>query len=352
MKFWLVYLLLSLVINTASASVLRGGSDVGGGMGVVCHDPSGAIESVELLDLWEARVVYGRNLVVSDDSVEQQLNAAIEQLKDSIYSGEFSVRDAENLDLRGPEALKWMLKWDTDRFLIPGHKQVRRVRGARLKKTEDSFEVVTPKDCEIAQLVRYADTHHGGFILIDQDLVDKMDATNEAALYIHEAMYALLRPSEKSSLRVRRAIGLTFSGYTFTQPSSFLPDEYYSCQDGKNRVFAYMDKSPTNGEPVAAFLVERIEGLKVIDFQGPTSWWRDTSIEEIFDGAHPFSSLMSLSEETAYDYGISVSIGGEQGKRIARVQLTSAPDHETLNPEAVLTCKKIRKDPWLPKPVN
>lgn len=124
------------------------GNESGGGMGVVCRDPSGAVKTVELLDLWEARNVYGRNIVSSSDSVEKQVEDGLQNLKHAINPDGYAEGNDCGFDFKGPdcivgvEALYSQLKWDADRFLYNGNPplpQFRRLRGVNLKLTNDSF---------------------------------------------------------------------------------------------------------------------------------------------------------------------------------------------------------------------
>ena len=65
----------------------RGPISSGGGMGVVCYDSSGKnIESVELLDLWEARKLYDRSIESSELSVKELVLEQLHNLKNAIDS--------------------------------------------------------------------------------------------------------------------------------------------------------------------------------------------------------------------------------------------------------------------------
>jgi hypothetical protein len=73
------------------------------------------------------------------------------------------------------------------------------------------MELAEPEDGAIEQIVNYQPS--GGPILLNQDLFEKMDITNQAALIAHEALYEFMRVhmGEANSLRVRRAVGYVFS---------------------------------------------------------------------------------------------------------------------------------------------
>jgi len=327
-----------------SAYARNGGADVGGGMAVVCRDEAGKIESVELLDLWEARVVYGRNVADSAAPLSAQIDAALDQLKNAAYAGELCVGTSTNCpgpgNVMGAEALRAVLKFDTDRFLAPDVSQIRRMRGVVLKRTDDSFEEVTPSACAIEQVVRYTDTPSGGFILVNQDLVDRMKPTSVAALYAHEAFYAFLRSNgraEPSSIRTRRAIGLAFSGYEFAPLESFLPDEYYDCESaGPSRAFLYRDASG-----VTRLQLVSVDARLAVGFEAPSSGWAETP-EEIFAG-HQWYGVRTFGDRIGYDFQVSLSMGGEHGEARIRLMLDGGPDMNGPQPEETLTCRKTVK---------
>jgi hypothetical protein len=101
------------------------------------------------------------------------------------------------------------------RYLGKTHVNHQRVKHLR--------ELLRPEDCGIEQIVNYQPV--GAPILLNQDLFEKMDLTNQAALIAHEAYYELLRrfAGETTSIRVRRAIGYVFSGHAFEYVPSKLP---------------------------------------------------------------------------------------------------------------------------------
>ena len=252
-----------------------GGSDVGGGQGVVCYSPSGHVHKVELLDLWEARNLYGRNPKATSASTSQLVEAALDIIKYSIPTSGYTSYNTQGKALySGPQAFRDLLADSYPAlFLEIGNQHVHHLRGVNLKLTTDAFESVTPKSpCQIEQLVRYRSMVNGSYILINQDLVDKMDPTNQAALAIHEAFYSILRlQGEVSSLRIRRTVGLTFSGYIFRPFETSMPEDLYLCQDSAatNQVFIFQNPSDRPGYQSYSYQVARIAGRSMIDQPGP-----------------------------------------------------------------------------------
>ena len=211
---------LCLMMTVLSLSAFAGGVVTGGGQGVVCRDTSGKVKSVELFDLWEARQIHPDwKIIKSEKSVEQQVKEGIQRLRYAIYEPSFSgnieidkqarqlVEDIED------QASVFFKHENGENF---SGKIVDLEKGTELTLTQDSFEdiQVSPNSgCRKEQLVSYKRTS----LLMRKELIDLMDKTNRAALYLHESFYASLRmlSLEKSSVRVRKAIGYVMSGHAF-----------------------------------------------------------------------------------------------------------------------------------------
>jgi hypothetical protein len=219
-------LLFAALISTFSLHAWAGPSVTGGGKGVVCRDANGAVRTVELLDLWEARTLYHRNIIYSNESAETPVAKAAERFIGERWSAGY------------PEVTKILKKMNVQDIVEGANLflgkpsmysyKVERLTGVTLMLSEDSFEDAWPSDCAVEQIVSF---RPGVALYLNQDLFDKMNATNQAALMVHEALYSLKRfhaMTIKSSVRARRAVGFVFSGGAFDQ----FPDEKiprYSC---------------------------------------------------------------------------------------------------------------------------
>ena len=212
LNFLLLVLMATIYSNIANAGLRDGG----GGKGVVCRTPTGKVQSVELLDLWEFQEVYGQPVKRSTSPLRAQIIKAIESLK---YSTQSEIYD------QTPGFLENFLQKTADKFLN-NSKDVYRRHNITLVSTDDSLEVAIPNgNCKIEQIVNYIDSSAAPKILINQDLVEKMSSTDQAALYLHEALYLFLRGKsdlsefdnyvEPNSVRVRRAIGYVMAGNQF-----------------------------------------------------------------------------------------------------------------------------------------
>lgn len=294
---------------SANAGTVAGG----GGKGVVCRNADGSIRSAELLDLWEAREIYGLKAKQSDDTLEHQVRDAALALGKSIPSDHINLRYGTNEHMKpyeGPAAVSLLIRLNALIFLQPESKPIRRLHGVKLAPTNDSLESVTPADCEIEQIVRYTDQSRGhGSVLANQDIIDHLDSVNHAALIAHEAMYKLFRDnySEPNSLRIRRAIGLAFSGHQFQSLNrAELPDEYFECTDGNtaapSKLFVFrLKRNPEWKKDTIIFQPSVMAGMPLID--SPIL----TELPE--DGAILVKSLKGLFRErngefTAHTAGI------------------------------------------------
>jgi hypothetical protein len=214
-------------------SFASGSSVRGGGKAVVCRDPSGSLKSIELLDLWEARALYGREIAKSDAPVAEQVHDAIERLRGVSL---VSFDDVEGNEIR-EKATVDLLTEISQKFLSSYPKsdpQMRWLQGATLALTDDSFEEAWPSGCGVEQVVAYRMWANGGIATINRDLFDAMDFTNRAALLVHEAFYnqRSYAWSGKSSARSRRAVGYVFSGQSFdAMPNPALP--HLSCESDR-----------------------------------------------------------------------------------------------------------------------
>jgi len=199
------------MIPNAQAGVVNGG----GGKGVVCRNAQQEVVSVEVLDLWEGRTLRGQTPIAATD-LPAAVDAALQNLSKSVNMLIFGK------DCKHEECLLRDMRESASTFLSGGEGIVR-LRGVKLEATGDSFELVSPQHCQVEQIVNYQPGDAPA--LINQDLFEKMDATNQAALVAHEAYYQLLRKysGEATSIRTRRAVSFVFSGGIFA-PSSHSGD--------------------------------------------------------------------------------------------------------------------------------
>lgn len=197
------------------ANAKKGGSDGSGGQVLVCPSPNGK-STVTLLDLWEAKnITRSGSLIEAPDESPQTLKKmvaeGIQRLK-FIFDNRDHWQNGNSL-ITGPEATVFELSLYADWFLTQTANLIP-MRRARLKLTDDAYEVALPEDCELKQIVNWRGQSQ---IFVNMDLYDQLDNVNKTALILHEALYAMLRNyDETNSLRVRRAVGYVMTGHSFT----------------------------------------------------------------------------------------------------------------------------------------
>ncbi len=175
-------IILSMLLMALSA--MTHADEVGNGGGAfVCRDSQGKIESAELVDLFEGRrEPYFLNIsTTNDSSMESQMNAAVEKIK----------LHAPDLSPKFKEALNYTLQ--RKRFIESNEE---------LLEFRDDLQVIGKKGCPREQLANFTPL---GVVLVDAEIYNAMDNTNKAALWVHEAIYKVLRgegdtDSRKASL--------------------------------------------------------------------------------------------------------------------------------------------------------
>ena len=170
----------SLGDNTGLDVGRVGGIDGGGGNAVVCYDDQDQIESVEMLDLYEGKILYSRLFSELEVSFQQK----IEELSNAIYgAGNFDIFNFRYSQVES--GLKF----------LPA--------GVRLKEIQDSSHIFIPPSCKIEQLANYYNDQN---IFVVSDFYSKMDDLNKFALLLHETIYSLERDNGVTNSRYARRV--------------------------------------------------------------------------------------------------------------------------------------------------
>jgi hypothetical protein len=175
-----LFSLITLILMSATAFA---GDKGNGGFSVVCRDNAGAITSAEILDIYEGRILYKRTYPTDQKTVPELIKGAIEKLQDySYFSGKLR---------------KEILSIEKNTVFIP--------EGNELESTDDAFPPIKKTGCKFEQLANYT---NAGEVLISQEIFDKLDNLNKAALILHEAIYSIRRKSvgDTTSQTTRRLV--------------------------------------------------------------------------------------------------------------------------------------------------
>ncbi len=172
--------LMAITMMALSFTVLAG--DKGnGGYSVVCRDSNGIINSAELLDIYEGRILYHLDYQNNEIEVDSLVHVALNRTSDNVsFYGKLS-REIEHIR-------------ENTVFIPDGHE---------LELTEDAFPIIKKKGCNYEQLATYTLDDK---LIISEEIYRKLDNLNKAALYIHEAVYAIRRKAlnENSSFASRK----------------------------------------------------------------------------------------------------------------------------------------------------
>lgn len=174
-----LFFLTSLMISGVTPLALAGGVDGGGGKSVVCRDSSGVIQTTEVLDLYEGRVMFGLNIQDSPEPMDVQIKNALSRIP---------ANSRGLIEFYTGHVLKTMKLTPLKTRLLP---------------IEDSFEVVAPQDCAVEQAANY---YTDKTILVSGDIWSKLSETGKAALVLHEAVYAANRMVGATNSRQSRHI--------------------------------------------------------------------------------------------------------------------------------------------------
>ena len=184
-------LLITFMGMTYAASSYAGGTEVGnGGHGVVCRDSSGKVLSVEVLDLYEARILHSWTLSLGDPSLSypDKIKIALSRLQK--FSPQRAASDQSELDTFESEA----------RFLP----------GVNLELLPDAANVAVPAGCNLEQIVNQRAPLVPGDprYVINGDLWNAMSSDQKAALVLHEIIYReMIGYGHKYSISARWLVG-------------------------------------------------------------------------------------------------------------------------------------------------
>ncbi len=170
-------------------SAFAAGGDIGnGGDGVVCRNADGSIRSVEALDIYEAREVYGWKVDLGgpETGPDAKLWKIIERVRSKM-----------------PELALWM-----EQGLHEFRSDNVWLRGKELTDIPDSGHLYFPAGCKVEQVIIQAKhkVYPGqALFTINRDLFMQMDDDSQAAIQAHELFYRIaIQAGHKDSIATRR----------------------------------------------------------------------------------------------------------------------------------------------------
>ncbi|MES2856180.1 MAG: hypothetical protein V4692_09965, partial [Bdellovibrionota bacterium] len=164
--------------------------------GKVYYSPITNTRDTQLLDLWEAEAGFGPfylhpiDVVYSEDPVDQQIERAMKRLTGVLPKFGRAVEEA----------------------LVHVRKNVSPVpKGSYVLVSDDTRVRFLPLGCALVGYGQYSDIEDN--LIIDLTVGESVTVTDEAALWVHEAVYKVLRDTkdEPDSYNTRRIVALMFS---------------------------------------------------------------------------------------------------------------------------------------------
>lgn len=249
------------------AYAFAGGDSSSGGGAMVCRDTQGKIISAELLDLWEVQLIengaqVNRTQVPVDEQLEQAYakvkrffgQAYSDQLRKKVEQIRFAIREVPN--------------------------------AVEINPPSDAFNDMVQRGCKLEGVARFSDRKN--ILFVNPEILSAMSATDQAALWVHEAIYharrnddyveqisyplfsndlyfikrELKKVEDSNSLASREFVGRIFSTYEWAfQPSidnSSGELEYLHCvslmTNGGDVYYFQFDHS---GKPLVTLSVDR-----------------------------------------------------------------------------------------------
>lgn len=238
------------------ATTTFAGDKGNGGYAVVCRDNGGPIVSAELLDIYEGRILYKRTYTQDKIHPSAIVASVIERVKDYRYFQEKLKKEITLLE--------------KNLIYIP--------EGNELEPTEDAFPPIKKKGCEFEQVANYTDN---GELLVSEEIFERFDSVNRAALIIHEAVYSMRRKSagDTNSQTTRRLVAQLLS----TEPDQAILERWVldSLHRPNNKMACGLEGS----------IEERIEQCSYVD-----------------RGSQNFFLVMRTTEKTEYWYDRSTKL--------------------------------------------
>lgn len=223
-------------VTQQNEELVEGTINGGGGKGIRCVDPVTKKPTLQLLDLYEAEMLYGLETRPSPAGSNEALDLMAELMGRHFWN-------PSTIDL---EEYKKMLRSGYEKFISKDARFI--PAGKRLKPVADAFEPLVDPNCELVQIAVYYDE---SILLIDQELWKELDWLNRMALYVHEVLYAVDRSNGvTNSISVRKLVGQMFSSKGARPRSDGAPSDpslHATCHINNNHgvsvAYAYMWQS-------------------------------------------------------------------------------------------------------------
>ena len=194
-KMKVVILLITLWSAMASATEREGH----GGRAIVCRNEAGIIQSAQLLDLWEAANLPRKDNGFNPLEITRKPAPVDEQVLDARARIESVNEHAHKTISQAVDSVKSDIQ----------------VMNVQMRRIDDSNDFAYPKDCHSEQLANYTNDYG---IIVNKEIWDMLEPTDQAAFILHEAVYKTEREllKENNSDHARKVVGYLFSASPLT----------------------------------------------------------------------------------------------------------------------------------------
>ena len=250
MKLTQIIFGISLLISSPIAFSSLGTGSSGGGYSVVCRNADGQINSAELLDLYEASHKFGLHLVESQNDIQKDYADSFQRIhKKNPNMDPFPYSQVDS-------AYNWF--FSNTSFLDS------------VKPINDIGH--TPQiisGCHLEQVAAFLDFESR--VEIKNEIWEKLNLLNKAALMVHELMYRQFRElNDRTSEEVRANVACMFSedcksnflnGYNDFQFSSIISNLSYSnvIRFSKKNTTFFLNINQLVGRPFFALSIASFE---------------------------------------------------------------------------------------------
>lgn len=234
--------------HTNGQQAVEGTINGGGGKGVLCQQQNGS-ESLETLDLYEGRVLYGLDIEKELTNETDMKDFIVEKVSHHFWNP-YTIEMNE---------YKKILKSNLEKGF---YSKIRYLgSGKYLKTVNDSLEPIFENNCRAVQLAVY---YNETDLIIDQNLWNKMSWTNKAALLLHETFYFIERQNgAKNSITSRKAVAEAFSTKGLISKTFGVPvNKFLSCSVRKNGYISYANFMAYDSE--INMYNQKMNGLEIV----------------------------------------------------------------------------------------
>ena len=221
----IVSLCIMLAVSGSFAKGAESGEKGNGGGAIVCRDVNGQIQSAELLDLWEGRVI---------DKIEPLFSTSASSVSVESY---IDIALKKIARLAGPD---YAAKITASLAIVKADQKDVASDGVAIMPPRDAENVFIKKGCALEGVAAFIDRKET--LYLDEEIFNHFSPADKAALYVHEALYRVLRKEAGAtdSLRTRKLTAYLFSSLELPSPKAGLSPDATRCATADQSTVFYL----------------------------------------------------------------------------------------------------------------